>query len=282
MPELIDTPVTMADFPEVIPAARSLFLAVIGAGGIEGLVRIEDALQLLEVGDFPDISSLIADAIAAKADKATPFVDVASAATINLGAAASTSVNITGTTAITSFGNSAPDGTEYLLKFDGSLIVTDGGNLVTGTGANIITFAGMLMRVVKDAANVWRVIEFTRRINVSGGGANRQVANLAAYTADRTVTWPDGPVTVPEGTLATQADLAALVYTGSNVSNAVYPVGTTISVTGASPNRNASVAVYLSDTTSDFTATVTASPVAGTWRGRGRPSTGNIIAQRTA
>ena len=48
MPELIDTPVTMADFPEVIPAARSLFLAVVGAGGVEGLVRIEDALQLLE------------------------------------------------------------------------------------------------------------------------------------------------------------------------------------------------------------------------------------------
>lgn len=146
-------------------------------------------------------ASAVDSALASKADKANPFVDVASASTVDLGAASSLAFNITGTTTITSFGTSAPDGTEYLLKFAGALTVTNGGNLVTGTGANITTFAGMLMRVVKDATNVWRVIEFTRRINVSGGGANRQVANLAAYTADRTITWPDGPVTIPAGTL---------------------------------------------------------------------------------
>lgn len=155
-------------------------------------------------------ASAVDSALAGKADKANPFADVASASTVNLGAASSLAVNITGTTTITSFGTSAPDGTEYLLKFAGALTVTNGANLVTGTGANITTFAGMLMRVVKDASNVWRVIEFTRRINVSGGGANRQVANLAAYTADRTVTWPDGDVTIPAGTLETSAKMVGI------------------------------------------------------------------------
>lgn len=197
MPELIDMPVTMADFAEVIPSARSLFLAVVGAGGVEGLVRIEDALQLLEVGDFPDISPLVADAIAAKADKATPFVDVASAATIDLGAATSTSVNITGTTGpVAGFGTAAPEGAEYLLRWNGAVTLTNSATLVTGTGADLTTYSGMYMLVKKDASNVWRLIWWSRRLLATGGGTNQLTFNLSALTAGRSITVPDANVTL--------------------------------------------------------------------------------------
>jgi len=261
MPELIDTPVTLNSFGETVPAVRGLFLIVVDPTGEEGRVAIEDALQLIELGDLPDISVLVASAVEGKADKASPFVDIASAATVDLGAAASTAVNVTGTTTVTSFGTSAPEGTQYLLKFAGALTVTNGANLVTGTGANITTFAGMLMRVVKDASNVWRVIEFTRRINVSGGGANRQVANLAAYTADRTVTWPNGNVTIPSGTLVTASDVAPNV--------AAIAAGAVGSIVQAS--RNAAVAFGSTTAGSNLTVCNNGSgtdptALSGTWR----------------
>jgi hypothetical protein len=56
MPEFVNEPVALRDFAEVIPADRELFLAVVGDGGVEGLVRITDALQLIEASDLPGIT----------------------------------------------------------------------------------------------------------------------------------------------------------------------------------------------------------------------------------
>ena len=128
--------------------------------------------------------------------KATPFVDVASAATVDLGAASSPSVNITGTTTITSFGTSAPDGAEYLLKFAGAVTVTHGASLILPEATDVVTYAGMTMRVRKELGNVWRVIWYSSRLDIAGGGANRIKFDAAALTANRTLTLPDADVTL--------------------------------------------------------------------------------------
>ncbi len=100
-----------------------------------------------------------------------PFVDVASATTVDLGAASSTSVNITGTTGITSFGTSAPDGSEYLLKFAGALTITASASIVSYTGADITTFAGMQMRIRRESS-AWRVAWFTPSVDTSAAKLN--------------------------------------------------------------------------------------------------------------
>lgn len=196
MPEMIETPVTLADFAEAATPDRGLFLVVVAVDGVEQRLRLSDALGQILLEDLPADPAVAAltSALAGKADKASPFVDVASAATVDLGAASSPSVNITGTTTITSFGTSAPDGAEYLLKFAGALTVTHGASLLLPEATNLVTYAGMTMRVRKEASNVWRVVWYSSRVYVAGGGANRVKFDASALTANRTLTLPDANV----------------------------------------------------------------------------------------
>jgi len=194
----------------------------------------------------------------AAASLPTPFVDVASAATVDLGAASSTSVNITGTTGITSFGTSDPEGTEYLLRFDSALTITAGANLLTPTGGNIVTFAGMHMLVKKDASNVWRIVWYTSR-SVTAEGSFWQVNNTTGYTSPRTINWPDGDVTIPAGTLATIINASPLAPTtsGSAIDFTSIPAGVrrvTVSLAGVSGRDSALILVQLG-TSSGFETT---------------------------
>lgn len=135
-----------------------------------------------------------ATALAEKADKAAPFVTIASAATVNLGAAASPAVSVTGSTTITSFGASAPDGAEYIVKFSGALTVTHSATLILPEGTNLTTYANMMMIVRKEPSNVWRVIWYSSRLDISGGGANRIKFDAGSLSATRTITLPNANV----------------------------------------------------------------------------------------
>jgi hypothetical protein len=89
------------------------------------------------------------------------WTNVASAATVDLGAQASRNLVITGTTTITSFGTAGTvDGVEYRLRFAGVLTLTHGASLILPGAANIATAAGDVATVVHDGANVWRVISY--------------------------------------------------------------------------------------------------------------------------
>jgi hypothetical protein len=73
-----------------------------------------------------------------------------------------------------------------------------------------------------------------------------------------------------------------LVYTGSDASNATFPIATTLAVQGVTPNRNGLAGVWLpSANQTDFND---AGPVqlGGVWRGRGRISSACTLMQRTA
>lgn len=91
---------------------------------------------------------------------AHPSIDVASAATTNIGAASSFVVRITGTTAITSLGNdpAVAVGTLRLVQFAGALTLTNNSNLITSVGENIQTGSGDYMLVRYEGGGVWRVI----------------------------------------------------------------------------------------------------------------------------
>jgi hypothetical protein len=71
------------------------------------------------------------------------------------------------------------------------------------------------------------------------------------------------------------------VYSGTSGTNLTFPIGHIVAVTSMEPARNAPASVYLSATGTDYSASGS-SVLAGVWRARGRPATGNSIMQRTA
>lgn len=88
-------------------------------------------------------------------------VDVASAGTADIGAAASNRVRITGTTTITSFGTSANK--TRMVLFAGALTLTHNAtSLILPTGASIATAAGDVALCVSDGSGNWRVISYMR------------------------------------------------------------------------------------------------------------------------
>src|SRR5262249_60322874 len=83
--------------------------------------------------------------------------DVASAATCDIGAAASLEVQITGTTTITSFGTVAH--AVRFLRFAGALTLTHNGtSLILPGAANITTAAGDTCIALSDASGNGRVV----------------------------------------------------------------------------------------------------------------------------
>lgn len=88
--------------------------------------------------------------------------DLASAATVDIGAQLTTVLNITGTTTITSFGTNY-NGPRFL-RFAGALTLTHGAALVLPGAANITTAAGDAAIVVPlgSPASGWRVVAYQR------------------------------------------------------------------------------------------------------------------------
>lgn len=99
----------------------------------------------------------------------TTRIDVASAATVNLTAAAPSTrhINITGTTAITGFTVAA--GQTYFVRFNAALTLTNNASIVTQSGANITTVAGDTCILRATAANVVEVLAYTPFLNQAVG-----------------------------------------------------------------------------------------------------------------
>lgn len=91
-------------------------------------------------------------------------VDVASAATVDLSALAPDTrhVRITGSASISAFTIAA--GRCYFVTLDAGVTLANGASLVTGSGANILATAGDTCVIYATAANVVRVMMYTRAI----------------------------------------------------------------------------------------------------------------------
>lgn len=89
-------------------------------------------------------------------------VTLASAATVNIGAAASNIVSISGSTTITSLGVIA-SGARRTLRFTGSLVLThNSSNLILPGGANITTLPGDSAEFLSFGSGSWACLDYSR------------------------------------------------------------------------------------------------------------------------
>jgi hypothetical protein len=109
-------------------------------------------------------------------------VSLASAATCDIGSAATTKVQITGTTTITSFG--AVASALRLIRFSGALTLTHNAtSLVLPGAANITTAAGDCALATSDSRGNRRIRHYQR-----ASGANVRQSNVQTFTSSGTYT----------------------------------------------------------------------------------------------
>ena len=95
-------------------------------------------------------------------------VDVASAGTTDIGAAASNNVRITGTTTITSFGTAA-SGMTRQLRFAAALTLTyNATSLILPGGASVVTMAGDTATAISLGSGNWVVTDYMRALAFNG------------------------------------------------------------------------------------------------------------------
>lgn len=98
--------------------------------------------------------------------------DIASASTVDLGAADSDFVEISGTTTITSLGSTLTRN-HVFVKFQGALTLTHNAtSLILPTGANITTVAGDTAEFVRISGSNWQCLNYSRAAGtaLAGGG----------------------------------------------------------------------------------------------------------------
>lgn len=127
-------------------------------GGVENIVWCYDGTAYLGY-NLPSASN-------------TTPVAIASAATVDLGAAASANVDITGTVTVSSFGT-APAGAVRMGRFTNTLTLQHNStSLILPTAANITTAAGDTFIARSEGAGNWRVMAYQRANGqpLAGGG----------------------------------------------------------------------------------------------------------------
>ncbi len=169
-------------------------------------------------------------------------VDVASATTTDIGAAASNYVQITGTTTITGLGTIA-SGVRRKVVFGGILILTHNATslILPNNGANITTAAGDTAEFESEGSGNWRCTDYQRASGAALGPG-------PGYTATDTSTSVSGsystPMTITEGvqlfshsytgrngnTLLIAADLASCYGQNSSVALSIFINGATNAV----------------------------------------------------
>ena len=97
-----------------------------------------------------------------KALNEAPVVTIASASTVNIGAATANTINISGTATITSFGTIAAGATRRLV-FQGALTLThNAASLILPGAANITTAAGDVAEFMSLGGGNWRCFSYQR------------------------------------------------------------------------------------------------------------------------
>ena len=134
------------------------------SGVYSGLVNSFNAAVSGTIIDPADWNDLFADIESALNDVSAGSIyattDVASASTCNIGAAATASVRITGTTTITSLG--ASTNRFRMVYFAGALTLTHNAtSLILPGGANITTAAGDAAIMLSDDSGNWRCLAYS-------------------------------------------------------------------------------------------------------------------------
>lgn len=163
-------------------------------------------------------------------------VNVASATTCNIGAAASNYVQITGNVTITGFGTIV-SGARRIVVFAAVLLLTHNGtSLILPGGANITTAAGDTAIFESEGSGNWRCIAYQRASGTSLVAATGTMVGRA-YTQNVNYTSLSANIpadnTIPQITEGTQ--ILSQVYTPKSTTNRVHvrvvvPLGTVTAV----------------------------------------------------
>jgi hypothetical protein len=158
------------------------------------------ALKLVDagsgIGELREFADGDALTLAGAVNGAAP-VSIASASTVNIGAAASNNITITGTTTITAF-DSIAAGAERTVVFAAALTLTHSGtSLILPGAANITTVAGDTATFLSLGSGNWRCTSYQAPQLIK-----RYTSGLLAYTAG-------SPITVVHGLAGTLFSVSA-------------------------------------------------------------------------
>ena len=217
-----------------------------------------------------------------------PIATVASATTTAIGAAASNTVNVTGTTTITAFDTIA-SGALRRLVFAGILTLTNNASIALPGGANIVTAAGDTAEMLSLGSGNWKCVSYTRQ---SGAGL------LNTFTATQrfqgSTTAPAAALTnavevvniigaAPAATQNIYMNLGAVQYhtvaaTGNWVFNLAFSSTTSLNAAMAVGESMTVAVVTTQGTTAYLPSSYTIDGVAVTprWQGGVAPTVGNI------
>lgn len=168
-----------------------------------------------------------------------PAATIASASTVNIGAASANTINVTGTTTITAF-DSIADGAARRVVFSGALTLTyNATSLILPTAASIVTAAGDSAEFLSLGSGNWKCVQYLRADGTAVGtsGGIPQNSQSTAYTlvlsdANKHILHPS-------------ADTTARTFTIPANSSVAYPIGTAITFV----NQNAAGTLTISITT---------------------------------
>lgn len=126
-------------------------------------IVVADGEAAFIICDGTGFEAVIIPNASSKTNVIQAYADVASASSIDLGAAPSQNVRITGTTTITSLGTSAA-GIWADVLFSGALTMTHNGTslILQNGGSNIVTAAGDTMRFVSLGSGNWRQTDWQK------------------------------------------------------------------------------------------------------------------------
>lgn len=162
-----------------------------------------------------------------------PSVTLASASTVNIGAAAANTINITGAVTITAFDTIA-DGARRTLIFGGASMLTHNStSLILPTGANITPAVGDVAQFVSKGSGNWKCVEYMKADGTalagSGGSTNPPAINNQIGTS-YTLALTDAPSTSANQGIVTMSNAAASTLTVPPNSSVAFPVGTVIQI----------------------------------------------------
>lgn len=191
----------------------------------------------------------------------TKASDIASASTVDLGAAVGRIVDVTGTTTITSFGTVAA-GIWRVVRFTGALTLTHNAtSLILPGGANITTAAGDCLLAVSLGSGNWVVTHYQPKAGYTTktyvDAAVSPLAPKASPTFTGAAGFADGTNSAPSITFSSDTD-TGLYRSGANTLDLVTGGATRWRVDSSGRLRNTS------NTQPGFAATRSANQTSGT------------------
>lgn len=156
------TNITLANFPAKSGTLSDAAYIYISEGGQEKKLTVSDLLSKIGSTYSTDINSFLASltSVAGFDSLSKKGANIASATTTNLDTATGNYINITGTTTITSI--TLAEGKQRLVRFAGTLILTNGASLVLPSSSNITTSVDDFAIFVGDVGGVVRCVGYFR------------------------------------------------------------------------------------------------------------------------